>query len=1225
MKKFLNCLVLFTLPFCYCAAQADTTQVQTADSTEQGIDTLEQRIVLVGDAGELHNGQHPVVDWLRKNVDWNDERNLLVYLGDNIYPLGLPTEGEPSYPEAKKIIDYQINLVRGKKSRAYFIPGNHDWKNGKLGGWQQILNQVDYINGQQLDNVQAWPTDGCPGPIEVEVNDKVVMVLMDSQWFLYVHEKPGPSSNCPAKTIDEFATELGEIAATHQNQLLVLAMHHPMYSYGPHGGDYTWRHHVFPFTEYIPWLYIPLPVLGSVYPVARGVFGNIQDIRHPIYKNMARTIEDVLRDHPNTIVAAGHEHSLQLIRKDSIPYIVSGSGINLTRVKKNAKVEFESVSMGFSTIEVRKSGKVDIRFYNINSKNLDDPIYAGPSKPIITTEPKGTIDTLLPLKDFVTVSANTSLTGSKFKHMLMGRNYRSEWTYPVTVPVLDLGKEYGGLKPERQGGGKQTKSLRLEDSTGKEWVLRSIEKFPEAAMPAELRGGLAKDVVEDGISASYPYGSLSIAPLAHATGLPHIRRRLVYVPDDPRLDRFKNEFSNTLAILEEREPLYVTKTYNTNELVLRLAKDNDDHVDQKYVLKARLLDNFIMDFDRHEDQWRWATRDTGKGKIYYPIPRDHDQAFFTNQGLIPKFARKPWFIPEIQGFRAKAKNINTFNRVARNFDRTFLSELTEEDWRRQIDTFLTAMTDQVIEQSMQNQPKEIHQFSMNPIMETLKRRRDYFRNDMMRYYRFISREVRIVGSNQREQFIITKQEDGNVRVVVNKIDKSDAISSKIYDRVFQPRITEELQIYGLNDDDRYLIEGGDAEIKIRIIGGAGNDTFINNGNGGKVLIYDAVYENNAITGNPGLRDKISNDPQVNRYERLSYKYDYINPGVTMAYNIDDGLFLGAQVEAIENDFRKEPYKMRHFVRVTRALQTASFRVRYEGDFTKLIGNKDLLLRADIRAPINVTNYFGYGNATVFDKTKPGREQFYRVRYDLADVSVLLRRQMQSWMRVHYGPTVQVFQVEDQKNAGRFVSQTSINGLNPETLYDRKFYAGAHFKLDINSQNNRIVPTRGLVMDVNMRPLFGLTGSSKNLMRADIDMRIFASLFKLPRIVLATRAGYGRIIGNFELPQAYYLSGVENLRGYRRDRFAGRTMFFNNTELRFKVANFYTYLFPGELGFFVFNDVGRVWMDNEESKDWHVGNGAGVYLAPVKRFVITAAITRSKEEKALPLVTFGFQF
>ncbi|HYC27536.1 MAG TPA: metallophosphoesterase, partial [Chitinophagaceae bacterium] len=343
------------------------------------------------------------------------------------------------------------------------------------------------------------------------------------------------------------------------------------------------------------------------------------------------------------------------------------------------------------------------------------------------------------------------------------------------------------------------------------------------------RQTFVRDVVRDGISASYPYGSLSMETFSKAAGIPFLRNRLVYLPDDPRLDRFRADFKNMMAFMEEREPPGIEKTDNTDELVLKLAKDNDDHVDQKAVLKARLLDNFVMDLDRHEGQWQWATRDTGKGKIYYPIPKDRDQVFFTNQGLIPRFARKPWFAPELQGFKAKAYNINTFNKAARNFDRAFLNELTEEDWRLHTDSFLTTMTDEVIERALMQQPPEIHGYAKDKIVSTLKERRNYFRDEMMQYYRFISKTVTIVGTNQRELFTITKNNDNSVHVVVNKIDKDSNISSKIYDRVFHRDVTRELRLFGLNDDDRFMIQGSGSSIKIRVIGGSGNDEFINNG------------------------------------------------------------------------------------------------------------------------------------------------------------------------------------------------------------------------------------------------------------------------------------------------------------------------------------------------------------------------------------------------------------
>lgn len=1189
------------------------------------IDSVRQHIYLVGDAGELYNGKHPVVDWLKKNVDWNNERNSVIYLGDNIYPHGLPTEGEETYEEAKAIIDYQISLVKGKKGKAYFIPGNHDWWNGKIGGWQRVINQTNYINSQGLANIVALPTEGCPGPQEEEIDEKVVIVGMDSQWFMHVHDKPGPSSNCRSKTQDEFETELKEIVATHPNQLLILALHHPPFSYGIHGGDFGWRQHIFPLADAIPGLYLPLPVLGSVYPIVRGVFGNLQDVNHPLYRSMANMVEEVVKDHPNPIVVSGHEHSLQLIMKDSIPYIVSGSGSNSTRVKGGRYSLFHDPQYGFAVIEVRKSGRVETKFYDLTSTDLSTPKFSKVLKPIVPPIASAGLDSLLPLPDSITIAANGKLAGNGFRNMIMGRNYRKEWTQAVTVPVLDLGQEQGGLRPERKGGGKQTKSLRLVDKTGKEWALRSIEKFPEAAIPPDLRQSFAKEVVEQGISASYPYVSLSIEPIAKAAGLPTIRRKLVYVPDDPRLNRFRNDFDSTLAVLEEREPINVKKTDNTDELVLKLAKDNDNHIDQRAVLRARLVDNFIMDFDRHEDQWRWATYDTGKGKVYYPIPRDHDQAFFISQGLLPKFIRKPWIVPEIQGFRASADNVKTFNRPARNFDRFFLTELSKEDWSKAIDTFLSRMTDDVLEQSLRRQPVEIQQYRMSEIISKLKAKRKYFMQNMMDYYNFISKEVSVVGTNQREQFTVSKNENGNVIVTVNKITKEDVVGPQMYKRLFLPDETKEVKLYGLNDDDRFIVEGGASPIKVRIIGGPGEDKFINKGTGGKVLVYDVTFEKNEITGNPGLYNKLSKSPQANIYNRLNYKYEFINPGISIVYNVDDGLYLGARAEYIKQGFRKEPYSMRQFIMANRALRTSSFRIRYESDYIGVIGRQDLIVRADVRAPINVTNFFGIGNDTKIDKGLTNWQQYYRSRYNIADVSVLLRQQKQSWMRLNYGPTFQYFHTEEEQNKGRFINNTTLSGLNLSTLYNSRLYVGALFKLDIDSKNNDVLPTRGLVLDANVRPLFGLNKYSHNLVQLNANMSVFISVANRQRYVLANRIGYGKNIGKYEFQQAQYLSGTDNLRGYRRNRFAGRTVLYNNTELRFKIADFSTYLFPGSIGLHAFHDVGRVWSDKDLTNKWHRGFGGGVWLAPIRRFVLTGSLTYSKEEKSLPLFTFGYQF
>ncbi|HVF96775.1 MAG TPA: metallophosphoesterase, partial [Flavisolibacter sp.] len=836
-------------------------------------DSITQRIFLIGDGGELQGGTHPVIDWAEKNVNWNDSRNTAIFLGDNIYPYGLPMRGEPDHERSKAVIDYQLKPFLNKKGRAFFIMGNHDWKNGKLGGWERARNQYNYINSLAMDNIQALPGDGCPGPIAVDLNNQVVVVFVDSQWFLYIHDKPGPSSTCGARTVEEFATELREIIAQHPNQMVLVVTHHPLYTFGIHGGDYGWKEHLFPLTAANPKLWIPLPVIGSIYPIARGVFGNLQDVNHPLYKNMVEIIETELKRHPNAMAAAGHDHSLQFIQKDSVHYIVSGSASLHSRVKENRKghLLFSDLENGLAMIEVAKSGNVTTRFYNTGSDNLQTPTYTKAMKPIYAAPTVVSKDTIPDFPDSVLIAANPKLEGSFLKNLFIGHNYRKEWTTPVKIPVLDLGTDMGGLTPDKQGGGKQTRSLRVKDKAGKEWALRSVIKYPDAAVPADLRQTFIRDIVFDGISASYPFAGLSIEPMAKAAGVPHLKKRLVFIPDDPRLGRFRQEFRNTMATLEEREPENVKKTSNTDEVVLKLAKDNDDHIDQPAVLKARLLDNFYMDLDRHEGQWEWATRDTGKGKIYYPVPKDQDQAFFTNQGIIPYFAKKPWVAPELQGFRQKADNIKTFNKPARNFDRFFLTELTREQWSQSINDILSKMTDAVIEEAMARQPREIRGFSYDKITKTLKNRRKHFRKDMLNYYEFLTREVSIVGTNQRELFTINKLPENKVHLTVHKIDKDDAVSSKIYDRLFDGGDTKELMIYGLEERDSFVVRGVYSSIKIRIIGGPGVDHFANESKGGKsIRVYDVDFEESRFSGDEGIwMKRISDDPRANEYNRLS--------------------------------------------------------------------------------------------------------------------------------------------------------------------------------------------------------------------------------------------------------------------------------------------------------------------------------------------------------------------
>ena len=837
------------------------------------------------------------------------------------------------------------------------------------------------------------------------------------------------------------------------------------------------------------------------------------------------------------------------------------------------------------------------------------------------------------LSSFIKIAADSNLKGNGLKKFLVGKNYRNEWLEPVESPVLNLHDAFGGLAPKKMGGGKETISLRVEDSAGREWALRSVRKFPENAIPPEIKNTIAAKLVEDGLSACYPYGALSMGVLSKAFNVPFLKNTLVYVPDSPVLGEFRPKFKNILVLMEEQAPSGIAKEndkekekgLNTQELIYKLADHHNNQVDQLAVLRARLLDNFVMDFDRHEKQWDWFGIESSNGKTYYPVPTDRDQVFYSGRGLLSKIVSGKNILPELQGFRKKARDVVSFNKAVQNFDRFFLTGLSENDWNRQTDEFINSMTDSVIESALNKQPAEIQKYSVEKIISTLKSKRQYFKGDMMRYYRFLSKTVSIVGSNQREQFTILKKENGTVTVVVNKIDSSGNSSSKIYERNFDPSITKEIRIYGLEDDDKFVIEGGASAIMIRLIGGPGNDEFINKGNARRVLAYDVNFEQNVFSGDRTIRKKISGDPQNNNYTRLGYRYDIASPGISLEYSIDGGLFVGLKYKIVNQGFRKEPYSMSHLFAANRALNSTSYHIKYNADLIKLFGNTDLLFRGDAKLPTIRTRFFGIGNNSVYDKTKPGTHKYYFARYDLVNISLMARNQINSWFQIKWGPVFQYFKLRTKENENRYVALVYPNAGNSKIQYAGKSFAGGELSFVINTKNDQVVATRGIDLNIYGRSLAGLNSSSNPVTQFGGDLSLLTDFVSKKHIVVATSFGVSYIAGDYELEQAQYLGYKQNLRGFRIDRFAGRSRAYNNSEIRFIKNDVNLGLFRGSVGLLVFNDVGRVWADDERSTQWHDGYGWGIWISPLKRFMIAATLMYSKEEKNLALVNFGFQF
>lgn len=1191
---------------------------------------LKFRIYLIGDAGEMENGQHPVVEDVRKKLQ--NSPNVpahIIYLGDNIYPAGMPEDEDGARLNAELILKTQLDLYRYLNGKIWMVPGNHDWDKGKSDGWNAILRAEEYVlDNYPEDSVQWIPSGGCPGPNVINLDSETILLTLDSQWWLQLKDKPSVESDCDFKSEEEILTALGYVLEENQDKTILVAMHHPLRSYGPHNGGYNWKDHLFPLTVKVPNLYLPLPVIGSIYPLYRSWFGDIQDLPHPKYEAMSRALDKVFSVHPNVIQVAGHEHGLAYTKDNNVHYVISGAGAKSTYIKKNNSAEFTYPLQGYAVLDFFENHEVKINFYDpLNEETLYEAQLVKPFASDVSE--LELFDRTIP--EQVNRPISTQYLHGNGYYNFLGKNYRDTWAIPTTFEAIDLTKEKSGLTIIKKGGGLQTHSLRLVNKEGREYVMRSINKYPESALSPPLRQTIAKQVIQDQISASHPYAALAVAQLADAVGVVHTNPKIVYLPDDPLLGVYRKGYGDDLYLFEEREiagknaPKDI-EFFNTEKMLKKIHDDNDHQVIQKEVLKARIFDLWIGDWDRHDDQWRWIGEKGKRGWEFTPMPRDRDQAFFVNQGIFPKIASRKWADPRFQGFDYDAPRfVSGFMFNGRYFDRSFLNELDRKDWVNAVDKTIPKMTEEVISLAFKVWPDSVEKKDAPEIQAKLRQRKTWLKEEMLKHYAFLSKNVNVTGSNKNEAFEVTYRKNGNVEVEVRKIDKSGDLEQELYERTFLAEETEEIRIYGLKGDDSFEFKGeGPGKIKVRVIPGKGEKSFEDKGDTKKknTLIYQNRDERNFLELGESAKIKYAPSTSYLSYNRKEFKYDKLMPLASFAINRDDGLFIGAGVLWEKQGFKKEPFAIRQSVIGNYAIKSNAFNIEYNGHAVDAVGNFDLIWKADVRAPDYAFNYFGSGNESAYNPDKYEIE-YYRSRFSWYELFGGLQSKLGESGSLTFGPHYQVYRFDPDDNSRKFITSPE-SGLDQVDLDKAKFYTGLSAKVVFDRRNNKKLPSRGLYFEGQAKRMWGLNEYSQNFTRVDGELALYWSFRYPSRLVWATRFGAGKNWGEYEFFQGQTLGGLDNLRGYRRFRFNGDATVYNNTEVRIRLFNLKTYIFPATVGILGYNDIGRVWVKGENSDKWHNSFGVGIWLAPLNQLVATVSIGFNEEEY-LPFFSLGYQF
>jgi hypothetical protein len=815
---------------------------------------------------------------------------------------------------------------------------------------------------------------------------------------------------------------------------------------------------------------------------------------------------------------------------------------------------------------------------------------------------------------------------NKVHRFFFGESYRKLWSAPVKMRIFHLSKEKGGLKVTEKGGGMQTKSLRLEDATGQEWVIRTIQKYPERVLPPTLRKTIAESIIKDQIADEHPFSAVVVAPLADALGVPHANPEIVYVADDPAFGQYRKDFINQVFLFEEREPLDAKKTDNTDKVSEKLREDNDNRVNQVTVLRARLLDMLLGDWDRHSDQWRWEKKKTDKGNVYEPIPRDRDQVFYSSDGVIPWLVSRYLLMSKFQSYQDHIRAISRWNLNARNFDRYFLNELHEKDWEEQIAFVQNKLTDDVLTAAVKRMPDTIYKLCGPDIVRKLIHRKNILKEQAMTYYRFLSDKVEVLGTDKHESFDITNKPDGSVKLVVNKISKDGEKEQVIYDRIFDPKITNEIRLYGFADKDVFAVHGKErSPITIRMIGGDGNDTFNIDSNvtgKGNRYVYDRSDEENKLPAKNQVHLVTAADTIVNQYKEKNFEYDFLQPLFLASYNKDYGLQLIGKFVYQKHGFRKEPYAFRQSMTINYGLGVGSLLINYDGEFKQAIGNNDLVLDVLNKGPNYTSNFFGIGNNTGFINSGAKKIRYYRNVYNYINADIRLRHTYNNWT-VSAGVAGQYYNGDEDGNNGRLLND--YDAAHPdENVFGQQTLAGLVAGIAFDTRDKGLVPHKGVLWKTSLTGMKALNPNAHSYGQIVSEFSFLLNPDDESKLVFADRIGGGTTLGNAAYYQQLKLGGSSNLRGFYTWRFTGKSMAYNNFEVRVKISDVASYLLPGTLGMIGFHDVGRVWTPGEASNTWHNGYGGGLYFEPGQLLLIQGVIGFSKEG-SYPYVSAGFRF
>jgi hypothetical protein len=823
------------------------------------------------------------------------------------------------------------------------------------------------------------------------------------------------------------------------------------------------------------------------------------------------------------------------------------------------------------------------------------------------------------------VVAGAEYAASGPHRFFFGADYRDLWTRPATVEVLDLQNEGGGLSPVRRVGGQQTKGLALKGKDGRNYTFRGIAKDATELIEEELRGTVVERTLQDQMAAQHPASESIARVIADAAGIPVPSWRLVVLPDSPALGEFQKDFAGALGMFGEypsaksdTNPGFhgITEIVDHKTMYAKLEAGQGDAVDTQAFLRARLVDIFMGDWDRHRKQWRWA-RMPGK-ELWTPIPEDRDQAFSRYEGLVLSRARGR--DPRFQNLKGRYPGIKglTFNGWEQ--DRRLLTGLTRDDFQRAATELRSLITDDVLHKATAAMPPEWATKDSARLFADLRARRDALPQAASAYYDHLAHRVDVYMTDQPERLEAKRTGNGEMELTVAVVDASGKAGPPYFRRVFRGSETSEVRLYALGGNDNVVVTGSGGGPRLRLVGGNGDDR-LDASQGGNARLSDetgtavgAGHDAHAYVAPPGPKNAPWIPPRDWGHDTWTMPW--------FRYNGDTGIFLGSGLEHRRYGFRKDPWSSRHVIRAGYALGAESGKVDYQGEFNRENRSSSWGLHA-YASGVDVLRFYGFGNEA--PRFAVDDNDFTRARSNqfLLNPSITLRLGKKATFSL--GPALKYTQTRESENE-------LINILEPYGAGDFGELA-LHGALEIDRRDNPNFTRRGVLLAA--RGTLFPEGWDVTKTFGEVNGDVNGYLSAGQAVTLAVRAGGKKVFGDYPYMEAAAIGGGglgigalgeadHTVRGFRARRFIGDASVFADADLRLRISRI-TLVLPGDWGVMGFADTGRVWLEGESSDTWHTGVGGGIWISLLNyRSTLSTGIAHSKEANMFYL-TGGFTF